>query len=95
MPGIVRRKRPCTVSTGSNPRGSYFSRKKKPNVFVLGSELYHDYYRWPLKDRKVFESWREETHWGRLFAAYQRGDAQSIMHSGAQQEVSDGASPNP
>jgi len=41
------------------------------NVFVAGSEAYHDYYRWPLKDRKVFESWRANTHWGQLFDYYQ------------------------
>ena len=41
------------------------------NLFVLGSEAYHDYYRWPLRDRKVFEQWREQTHWGQLFSYYQ------------------------
>ena len=41
------------------------------NLFVLGSEAYHDYYRWPLKDRRVFEQWRESTHWGQLFDYYQ------------------------
>ncbi|MBS1122761.1 MAG: hypothetical protein H6Q90_4989 [Deltaproteobacteria bacterium] len=41
------------------------------NLFVLGSEAYHDYYRWPLRDRKVFEQWRESTHWGQLFDHYQ------------------------
>ena len=42
------------------------------NVFVAGSEAYHDYYRWPLKDRKVFESWVQGTTWGKLFAEYQQ-----------------------
>ncbi|HRC58035.1 MAG: DUF362 domain-containing protein [Myxococcales bacterium] len=42
------------------------------NVFVAGSEAYHDYYRWPLKDRKVFESWLQTTSWGHLFAEYQQ-----------------------
>jgi intein/homing endonuclease len=41
-------------------------------LFVLGSEVYHDYYRWPLRDRQVFEAWRAETHWGRLFELYQQ-----------------------
>ncbi|NVB77726.1 MAG: DUF362 domain-containing protein [Kofleriaceae bacterium] len=41
------------------------------NLFVMGSEAYHDYYRWPLRDRKVFEQWRETTTWGRLFDYYQ------------------------
>jgi len=35
------------------------------------SEIYHDYYRWPLKERHIFERWRRETPWGRLFAEYQ------------------------
>ncbi|NJM91238.1 MAG: DUF362 domain-containing protein [Myxococcales bacterium] len=42
------------------------------NVFVAGSEAYHDYYRWPLKDKKVFESWLHSTTWGQLFSEYQR-----------------------
>jgi uncharacterized protein (DUF362 family) len=42
------------------------------NVFVMGSEIYHDYYRWPLRDRRVFESWTRETGWGELFTRYGR-----------------------
>ena len=42
------------------------------NVFVAGSEAYHDYYRWPLRDKRVYEQWRAETSWGRLFEKYQR-----------------------
>jgi uncharacterized protein (DUF362 family) len=42
------------------------------NVFVMGSEAYHDYYRWPLKDRKVFEQWKASTTWGRHFEKYQQ-----------------------
>jgi uncharacterized protein (DUF362 family) len=45
------------------------------NVFIFGSEAYHDYYRWPLKDKKTFEQWKRDTSWGRLFAAYERGEA--------------------
>ena len=51
------------------------------NAFIFGSELYHDYYRWPLKDRKTYESWLAETQWGQLFAAYLRGEAGRI-HGG-------------
>jgi len=40
------------------------------NVFVAGSEVYHDYYRWPLRDRRVFEKWRRDTAWGKLFSHY-------------------------
>ncbi len=39
-------------------------------LFVLGSEVYHDYYRWPLRDRRVFDAWRADTHWGHLFDRY-------------------------
>ena len=49
------------------------------NVFIFGSEAYHDYYRWPMKDKKTFEKWRAETAWGRLFAAYERGEAQRVI----------------
>jgi uncharacterized protein (DUF362 family) len=47
-----------------------FFRTPLVNVFILGSETYHDYYRWPMKDRKVFETWRTGTPWGRLFDSY-------------------------
>ena len=47
------------------------------NVFVLGSELYHDYYRWPMKDRKTFEEWQSGTAWGQLFERYGRGEGVS------------------
>jgi len=42
------------------------------NAFIFGSEFYHDYYRWPLKDRRTFEEWQSGTHWGRLFERYGR-----------------------
>ncbi len=45
------------------------------NLFVAGSEIYHDFYRWPLKDRKTFEAWKASTEWGRLFDRYGRGEA--------------------
>jgi uncharacterized protein (DUF362 family) len=45
------------------------------NLFVFASEAYHDYYRWPLKDRRIFEKWQAETPWGRLFSNYSRGEA--------------------
>jgi len=53
------------------------------NAFIFGSEAYHDYYRWPMKDKKTFERWREETQWGKLFAAYRRGEADSVMKMAA------------
>ncbi len=42
------------------------------NLFILGSEVYHDYYRWPARDRHVFESWLANTAWGQLFQEYHR-----------------------
>ena len=42
------------------------------NLFILGSEVYHDYYRWPARDRGVFESWLANTAWGNLFQEYHR-----------------------
>ncbi|OGO06982.1 MAG: iron-sulfur cluster-binding protein [Chloroflexi bacterium RBG_13_56_8] len=41
------------------------------HAFSLVSEAYHDWYRWPLKERHIYERWREENPWGRLFAEYQ------------------------
>jgi len=40
------------------------------HLFVFGSEAYHDWFRWPIKDRHVFEQWRQDTEWGRLFEKY-------------------------
>jgi uncharacterized protein (DUF362 family) len=45
------------------------------NLFILGSEVYHDYYRWPARDRAVFESWLASTAWGNLFQEYHRKGA--------------------
>lgn len=44
------------------------------NLTYPVSEAYHDYYRWPLFDRRTFERWRTTSPWGRLFDLYhQRG----------------------
>ena len=48
------------------------------SAFIAGSEAYYDYYRWPLKDRRTFENWKRETSWGKLFAAYERGEADRL-----------------
>lgn len=42
------------------------------NLFILGSEVYHDYYRWPAHDRRIFEGWLASTAWGILFQEYHR-----------------------
>lgn len=49
-----------------------FMRTPLVNLFIFGSEAYHDYYRWPMRDRRVFESWTEKSPWGRLFQSYRR-----------------------
>ncbi len=43
----------------------------------LFSEAFHDYYHWPLKERKIYERWREESPWGQLFAKYDAEGAQA------------------
>jgi hypothetical protein len=48
----------------------FFFRTPLVNVFIFGSEFYHDYYRWPLRDRLVFKHWLSSSQWGRLFASY-------------------------
>jgi uncharacterized protein (DUF362 family) len=57
-------------------------------AFIFGSEAYHDYYRWPRKDRQVFEDWKRTTEWGKLFETYERGEAapaadRNVSRSGA------------
>jgi uncharacterized protein (DUF362 family) len=49
-----------------------FFRTPMVHMFIFGSEAYHDYYRWPLKDRAVFEHWKASTPWGKLFEDYER-----------------------
>ena len=43
------------------------------NVFIAGSEVYHDYLRWPLADKRTFDDWRKTTGWGQLFDQYSAG----------------------
>ena len=50
-----------------------FFRTPLVHLFIFGSEAYHDYYRWPLRDRPVFERWKRETAWGELFRRYEDG----------------------
>ncbi len=54
------------------PVQNVFMRTPLVNLFILGSEVYHDYYRWPARDRRTFESWLANTPWGALFQQYQR-----------------------
>jgi uncharacterized protein (DUF362 family) len=36
----------------------------------LFSEAFHDYYHWPLKEKKIYEQWLTESPWGNLFQKY-------------------------
>ncbi len=47
------------------------------HLFVFASETYHDYYRWPVKDRRTFEQWRRDTAWGKLFQEYEGSGPQA------------------
>jgi uncharacterized protein (DUF362 family) len=49
---------------------NFFFRTPLVNVLIFGSEAYHDYFRWPLKDRSTFQSWLALTPWGKLFQQY-------------------------
>jgi uncharacterized protein (DUF362 family) len=44
---------------------------------ILFSEVFHDYYHWPLKERKIYERWLKDSQWGRLFARYASEGAQA------------------
>jgi uncharacterized protein (DUF362 family) len=57
------------------PVQNFFMRTPLVNAFIFGSEAYHDYYRWPVRDRRVFERWIATTEWGQLFATYQKQGA--------------------
>src|SRR4051794_11033532 len=57
------------------PMQNVLMRTPLVNLFILGSEVYHDYYRWPARDRRVFESWLANTAWGQMFQEYHRAGA--------------------
>ena len=44
---------------------------------ILFSEVFHDYYHWPLKERKIYQRWLADSQWGRLFAKYGSEGAQA------------------
>ena len=52
------------------PLQKLFFRTPLVHAFIMGSEVYHDYYRWQFLDRKVFEDWKASTSWGKLFEEY-------------------------
>ena len=40
------------------------------NIPILWSEMYHDYFRWNVKEKKIYKNWLEKTQWGKLFKKY-------------------------
>jgi uncharacterized protein (DUF362 family) len=65
------------------PIQNVFMRTPLVNVFIAGSEMYHDYYRWPLKDRRTFEVWLESSPWGHLFQKYMQSAPEKMEASKA------------
>jgi uncharacterized protein (DUF362 family) len=49
---------------------NFFFRTPLVNLFIFGSEAYHDYYRWPIMDRRIFKKWLRASPWGKLFESY-------------------------
>lgn len=49
---------------------NFFFRTPLVNLFIFGSETYHDFYRWPFRDKRVFLKWKKNTEWGQLFGKY-------------------------
>jgi uncharacterized protein (DUF362 family) len=62
---------------------NFFFRTPLVNVFIFGSEAYHDYFRWPLRDRRTFESWLSVTPWGKLFQEYASISTQGVRTKAA------------
>lgn len=42
------------------------------NIFILGSELYHDKIWYKTKGLKVVNKWLDESPWGKLFSSYKK-----------------------
>lgn len=45
---------------------------RTPLVYIpiLWSEIFHDYYRWNVKEKSIYEQWLKNTEWGKMFANY-------------------------
>jgi len=39
-------------------------------IFILGSFIYHDAIQWPFISNPIFQKWKKESKWGRLFESY-------------------------
>jgi uncharacterized protein (DUF362 family) len=52
---------------------------RTPLVYIpiLWSEVYHDYFRWNVKEKGIFKKWLKDTEWGKMFASYEPKTADS------------------
>ncbi|MBN2016323.1 DUF362 domain-containing protein [Candidatus Dojkabacteria bacterium] len=41
------------------------------NIPILWSEVYHDYFRWNVNEKSIYNKWIRETDWGKMFAEYE------------------------
>jgi len=39
-------------------------------LFIFASFMYHDMLHWPLAGNKIFQNWKRESKWGKLFEQY-------------------------
>ncbi len=44
------------------------------NLFIFGSETYHDKYWYPRKGKEIVDTWLRESPWGNLFSRYGEND---------------------
>lgn len=52
------------------PYQALFFRTPLVYMFIFGSYLYHDFYWWPSKGVPIFNKWKQESQWGKLFERY-------------------------
>ena len=65
-----RRRRPDLVRSAEAVPEAVLPHAARATASSSASDVYHDFYRWPLLDRRVFERWCETTAWGQLFLRY-------------------------
>jgi uncharacterized protein (DUF362 family) len=52
------------------------------------SEVYHDYYRWPLHERAIYQRWLYQSPWGKLFTEYdKKGSLTSYQPAGSEENL--------
>jgi len=62
---------------------------------ILISEINHDYIHWPLKERKIYQRWRETTPWGQLFARYDEQECLALEASAEDSSLPRGSGTGP